>query len=249
MLEIFKISGPAPNVNYLFLGDFVDRGYHSVETITLLSVLKLRYPSRITLLRGNHESRQITQVYGFFTECQRKFGSGNVWRYFTDMFDYLTLAAVIDNAIFAIHGGLSPLIVSLDQIRVLDRFQEIPHEGPLTDLLWSDPDPDKPGWNASQRGAGYLFGSTVVKKFLTTNNFEHITRAHQLCMDGYQVLFDDQLSTVWSAPNYCYRCGNIASVLEVSDTLDRNFNTFDASPDNELAKPDEEMKEIADYFL
>ena len=120
LLEIFKISGPAPNVNYLFLGDFVDRGYHSVETITLLSVLKLRYPSRITLLRGNHESRQITQVYGFFTECQRKFGSSNVWRYFTDMFDYLTLAAVIDNAIFAIHGGLSPLIVSLDQIRVLD---------------------------------------------------------------------------------------------------------------------------------
>jgi serine/threonine-protein phosphatase PPG1 len=132
-----------------------------VETITLLSVLKLRYPNRITLLRGNHESRQITQVsaffflffwsflnlfcllilfpqvYGFFTECQRKFGSGNVWRYFTDMFDYLTLAAVIDNSIFAIHGGLSPLIVSLDQIRVLDRFQEIPHEGPLTDLLWS----------------------------------------------------------------------------------------------------------------
>jgi len=250
LLEIFRISGPPPNVNYLFLGDFVDRGYHSVETITLLSVLKLRYPNRITLLRGNHESRQITQVYGFFTECQRKYGSANVWRYFTDMFDYLTLAAVIDNGIFAIHGGLSPLIVSLDQIRVLDRFQEIPHEGPLTDLLWSDPDPDKPGWNASQRGAGYLFGSTVVKKFLSTNNFEHITRAHQLCMDGYQVLFDDQLSTVWSAPNYCYRCGNIASVMEVSDTLDRNFNTFDASPDNEKAKPEpDELKEVPDYFI
>jgi serine/threonine-protein phosphatase PPG1 len=168
------------------LGDFVDRGYHSVETITLLSVLKLRYPHRVTLLRGNHESRQITQVYGFFTECTRKFGSSNVWRYFTDMFDYLTLAAVVDNSVFAVHGGLSPLLVSLDQIRVLDRFQEIPHEGALTDLLWSDPDPDKPGWNASQRGAGYLFGSMVVKKFLSTNGFEHITRAHQLCMDGYQ---------------------------------------------------------------
>lgn len=226
LLEIFKISGPPPHVNYLFLGDFVDRGYHSVETITLLSVLKLRYPHRITLLRGNHESRQITQVYGFFTECSRKFGSPNVWRYFTDMFDYLTLAAVVDNSIFAVHGGLSPLLMSLDQIRVLDRFQvrrksllwgfglqstflrpllglvlplsccflqEIPHEGALTDLLWSDPDPDKPGWNPSQRGAGYLFGATVVKKFLQTNNFEHVTRAHQLCMDGYQVLFDAQV--------------------------------------------------------
>ena len=251
LLETFKISGPPPDVNYLFLGDFVDRGYHSIETITLLSVLKLRYPARITLLRGNHESRQITQVYGFFTECSRKFGSGNVWRYFTDMFDYLTLAAVVDNTIFAIHGGLSPLIVSLDQIRVLDRFQEIPHEGALTDLLWSDPDPDKPGWNQSQRGAGYLFGHTVVKKFLTTNNFEHITRAHQLCMDGYQVLFDDQLSTVWSAPNYCYRCGNIASVMEISDDLNRNFNTFDASPENERNKPEqsEEAKDIPDYFI
>ena len=248
LLEIFKISGPPPTVNYLFLGDFVDRGYHSVETITLLSVLKLRYPNRITLLRGNHESRQITQVYGFFSECSRKFGSNNVWRYFTDMFDYLTLAAVLDNSIFAVHGGLSPLLVSLDQIRVLDRFQEIPHEGPLTDLLWSDPDPDKPGWNASQRGAGYLFGATVVKKFLSTNGFEHITRAHQLCMDGYQVLFDDQLSTVWSAPNYCYRCGNIASVMEVNEGLDRNFNTFDAAPENEKSKPEmEEAKDVPDY--
>lgn len=131
------------------------------------------------------------------------------------MFDYLTLAAVVDNSIFAVHGGLSPLLMSLDQIRVLDRFQvasftkflcvfflntlfssclqEIPHEGALTDLLWSDPDPDKPGWNPSQRGAGYLFGATVVKKFLQTNNFEHVTRAHQLCMDGYQVLFDAQV--------------------------------------------------------
>ncbi len=106
LLEIFKIGGPPPDVNYLFLGDFVDRGYHSVETMVLLTCLKLRFPTRITLLRGNHESRQITQVYGFFTECSRKYGSPNVWRYFTDMFDYLTLAAVIDNAIFAIHGGI-----------------------------------------------------------------------------------------------------------------------------------------------
>jgi serine/threonine-protein phosphatase PPG1 len=113
-----------------------------------------------------------------------------------------------------------------------------------------DPDPDKSGWNASQRGAGYLFGSNVVKKFLHTNSFETISRAHQLCMDGYQVLFDDSLCTIWSAPNYCYRCGNIASVMEVSEGLNRNFNTFDASPDNEKSKPEmEEAKEIPDYFL
>lgn len=104
----------------------------------------------------------------------------------------------------------------------------------------------------TQRGAGYMFGAAVVKKFCHSNGFEHITRAHQLCMEGYQVLFDDQLSTVWSAPNYCYRCGNIASIMEVAENLDRNYNTFDASPDNERCKTEgtpEEPKDTPDYFV
>jgi serine/threonine-protein phosphatase PPG1 len=109
LIEIFKIGGYCPDTNYLFLGDYVDRGMFSVETISLLVCLKLRYPNRVHLIRGNHESRGVTQSYGFYTECSRKYGNANVWHYFTDMFDFLTLSVVIDNQIFCVHGGLSVL--------------------------------------------------------------------------------------------------------------------------------------------
>eukprot|EP00003_Mantamonas_plastica_P031503 TRINITY_DN823_c0_g2_i2.p1 TRINITY_DN823_c0_g2~~TRINITY_DN823_c0_g2_i2.p1 ORF type:complete len:281 (-),score=74.71 TRINITY_DN823_c0_g2_i2:728-1570(-) len=250
LLELFRVGGECPDTNYLFLGDYVDRGYYSIETISLLICLKIRYPDRITLLRGNHESRQITQVYGFYGECMRKYGNANVWKYFTDMFDYLTTAAVISDKIFAVHGGLSPSIHTFDQIRVMDRFQEIPHEGPLTDLVWSDPEPTKEGFSLSPRGAGYYFGQDVVNKFCKVNQVEHIVRAHQLCMDGYQVLWDDRLSTVWSAPNYCYRCGNVAALMEIDDEGNRFCNTFTEAPESEREKPTvDNTKEVPDYFL
>ncbi|KAJ9056744.1 putative serine/threonine protein phosphatase [Entomophthora muscae] len=246
LLEIFKIGGYPPDTNYLFLGDYVDRGYYSVETISLLTCLKLRYPSRIQLVRGNHESRTVTQTYGFYTECHRKYGSSNVWNYFTSMFDFLTLSVVINNNIFCVHGGLSPSLHWIDQIKVLDRFREIPHEGPMADLVWSDPDPDKEDFAMSPRGAGYTFGSQVVSKFLETNKMDHILRAHQLCMEGHQVLFDGLLSTVWSAPNYCYRCGNLASILEVETGF---FNTFSAAPDHARPAYKDESKDTPEYFL
>jgi len=135
------------------MGDYVDRGYHSVETATLLVALKVRHRERVTILRGNHESRQITQVYGFYDECLRKYGNANVWKHFTDLFDYLPLTATVDDAIFCLHGGLSPTLDTLDHVRSLDRVQEVPHEGPMCDLLWSDPD-DRCGWGISPRGAG-----------------------------------------------------------------------------------------------
>lgn len=248
LLEIFLVGGPCPDTNYLFLGDYVDRGLYSVETMTLLMVLKLRYPSRIWLLRGNHESRGITQSYGFYTECTRKYGSARIWTLFTDLFDYLSLSVVIDNSIFCIHGGLSPSIQSVDQLLTIDRFMEIPHEGPMADIVWSDPDEYRPQFGVSSRGAGYTFGEDIVKYFLEHNKFDHILRAHQLCQRGYEVLFDDRLSTVWSAPNYCYRCGNLASVLEVDENGQRRFNVFDASPDNERNSIDADIV-VADYFL
>jgi serine/threonine-protein phosphatase 4 catalytic subunit len=124
----------------LFLGDFVDRGFYSVETFLLLLALKVRYPDKIALIRGNHESRQITQVYGFYDECMRKYGSANVWRYCTEIFDYLSLAALVEEKVFCVHGGLSPDIQQMDEIRAIDRKQEVPHEGGMCDLMWSDPD-------------------------------------------------------------------------------------------------------------
>ncbi|KAF3166186.1 putative serine/threonine protein phosphatase [Arthrobotrys musiformis] len=251
LLEIFRIGGFCPDTNYLFLGDYVDRGLFSVETISLLVCLKLRYPNRVHLIRGNHESRGVTQSYGFYTECARKYGSANVWHHFTDMFDFLTLSVVINNDIFCVHGGLSPSIHSIDQIKIIDRFREIPHEGPMADLVWSDPDAERDEFALSPRGAGYTFGAQVVKKFLEINNFSHILRAHQLCQEGYQVLYDDRLSTVWSAPNYCYRCGNLASVLEVDDAGSRFFNVFDQAPENAENRVDQQPVEKAqvEYFL
>ncbi|KAJ1842008.1 phosphoprotein phosphatase PP4 catalytic subunit, partial [Coemansia sp. RSA 486] len=205
--ELFTVGGECPDTNYLFMGDFVDRGFYSVETFLLLLALKVRYPDRISLLRGNHESRQITQVYGFYDECMRKYGSANVWRNCCEVFDYMSLVAIIDDRILCVHGGLSPVINTVDQIRTIDRKQEVPHEGAMCDLLWSDPE-DISGWGLSPRGAGYLFGGDVVRSFLHTNSLDLIARAHQLVMEGYKHMFDKTCVTVWSAPNYCYRCGN-----------------------------------------
>jgi serine/threonine-protein phosphatase 4 catalytic subunit len=240
LLELFKVGGEIPDTNYLFLGDYVDRGYYSVETFLLLLCYKVRYPDRITLIRGNHESRQITQVYGFYDECLRKYGSVNVWRYCTDVFDYFSLAALVDNRVFAVHGGLSPQITTLDQIQVLDRRQEVPHEGPMCDLLWSDPE-ELDGWGLSPRGAGYLFGDEVTKKFNRVNGLNLVARAHQLVMEGYKLMFDEQLVTVWSAPNYCYRCGNVASILELDEYLVRSFKIFEAAPQETRNTPSKKL--------
>ena len=158
--------------------------------MTLLIALKVRYKDRITILRGNHESKQITQVYGFYDECSRKYGNSNVWKCLTELFDFLPLTAVVENQFFCLHGGLSPSIETLDNIRALKRFQEVPHEGPMCDLLWSDPD-DRAGWGMNPRGAGYTFGQDIAEQFNHTNNLKMIARAHQLMMEVILLLFRD----------------------------------------------------------
>jgi len=137
LLELFKVAGQCPDVNYLFLGNYVNRGYFSVETMSLITCLKLRYPERIHLLRGNHESRPVTRAYGFYGECMRKYGNTNVWRHFTDLFDFLPLAAVINKEIFAVHAGIPPALTSIDQLRLVDRFKEVSDETFVVPLLWS----------------------------------------------------------------------------------------------------------------
>ena len=228
--ELFRIGGSIPEQNYIFMGGYVDRGYYSVETFELLMALKVKYPQCITLLRGNHEARQITKQDGFYDECVRKYGNSNPWKYCTDVFDYLNIAALVENKIFCIYGGLSPEITTLDQIRAIDRKVEIPNEGAICDLIWSDPE-DIENWDINPRGAGWLFGSRIVKQFNQINGIDLVCRAHQMVMEGYKYWFPkNNLITVWSAPNYAQRCGNDAAILVVDAELKMCIKTFSQAP-------------------
>ena len=139
-----------------------------------------------------------------------RYGTTTVWKACVEVFDCLCLSAVVDNSVLCVHGGLSPSLDTVDQIQDLQRMQEPPHEGPMCDLMWSDPDDDIQGWGISARGAGYVFGPDIADQFLYANQLELIARSHQLAMEGYKYFFGQLLVTVWSAPNYCYRCGNVA---------------------------------------
>jgi serine/threonine-protein phosphatase 2A catalytic subunit len=246
LLELFQIGGKPPDTNYLFMGDYVDRGYHSVEVFSLVLALKCRYKDRVTILRGNHESKEINKVYGFYDECLRKYGNDHVWKWFTDVFAYLPLTALIDQEFFCLHGGLSPSIDTLDNIREINRFQDAIPEGPMCDLLWSDPDDQRSGWGISPRGAGYTFGPDVSQQFIHKNKLKLVARAHQLVMDGYSYTHDRRVVTIFSAPNYCYRCGNQAAIMEVDDTLRMNYIQYEPAP--RKGEP-QVTRRAPDYFL
>lgn len=246
LMELFKIGGKPPETNYLFLGDYVDRGYHSVETVSLIFALKVRYKDRVTILRGNHENKEINKIYGFYDECIKKYGNETVWNYFTDAFYYLPLTACIDQQIFCLHGGLSPKLENLDQVKQLNRVQDVPHVGEMCDLLWSDPEENKTGWGVSPRGAGCVWGSDVSEKFLYTNKLKLIARAHQLVMEGYNLNHNKKVVTIFSAPNYCYRCGNQAAIMEVDDTFKMNYIQYEPAP---RTTGPHVTRRVPDYFL
>jgi len=227
--ELLHINGHPPETNYVFLGDYVDRGESSVKTATLAFLLKLRFPERVCLLRGNHETRQITQVYGFYDECMRTYGNTHAWCAFNSTFDFLPLAAVIEGRVFCTHASLSPWITVLDDIRQLDRFREVPHEGPMCDLLWSDPG-DVQGWAVSRRGAGHTWGQDVSEMFKHQNRLDVIMRAHECVMEGYQWCHEGSVLTVFSAPNYAYRVGNQAAVVDIDEHMHYAVQQFSPAP-------------------
>lgn len=225
LLRIFEMAGYPPTKKYLFLGDYVDRGKYSVETICLLFALKVRYKKSIFLLRGNHEDESLNRVYGFYDECKRKY-SVKVFKAFVNCFNWMPVSAVINNRILCMHGGLSPSMRQYTQILNIPRPQPIPEKGLLCDLLWADPDANVKSWRPSDRGISYVFGSEIVEKFLEKNDLDLIVRAHEVVQDGYLFFAGQKLVTIFSAPGYGDRMTNSAAVLCVSRSLVCSLKTL-----------------------
>ncbi|CAG9762833.1 unnamed protein product [Ceutorhynchus assimilis] len=217
LLKLFQFGGFPPDANYLFLGDYVDRGKQSLETMCLLLAYKIKYPENFFLLRGNHESAQVCKIYGFFDECKRRY-STKLFKIFTDVFNVLPVAAIIDDKIFCCHGGLSPDLLHIGQIRSIQRPCDVPIEGLLCDLLWSDPSPDM-GWTENDRGVSFAFGPDVVNKFLQKHDFDLICRGHQVVEDGYEFFAQRKLITIFSAPNYCGTFDNAGALMSINEDL------------------------------
>ncbi|KAL9889282.1 serine/threonine-protein phosphatase beta isoform-like [Glossina fuscipes fuscipes] len=228
LLNIFELCGFPPIANYLFLGDYVDRGKQSLETICLLLAYKIKYPGNFFMLRGNHECAGINRFYGFYDECKRYYNV-KLWKSFIDCFNCLPLAAIIEEKIFCVHGGLSPDLHSMDQIRRLVRPLDIPDNGLSCDLLWSDPDRDVQGWGENSRGVSYTFGVDIVTEFLNNHHLDLICRAHEVVRDGYELFGGRQLVTLFSAPQYCGEFDNAGAIMTVDTNLLCSFQILKPS--------------------
>lgn len=218
LLRHFDNLGYPPDIACLFMGDYVDRGRKSLETICLLLAYKIKYPDKMYLLRGNHESASINRIYGFYDECKRRYNI-KLWKTFTDCFNCLPIAAVVESTIFCSHGGLSPDLHDFDQLRSLERPMDVPDGGLVCDLLWSDPDEDITGWGENDRGVSWTFGGDVVRSFLEKHDLSLVARAHQVVEEGYRFFEKRKLVTLFSAPNYCGEFDNAGGVLVVNKNL------------------------------
>ncbi|KAL1571154.1 Serine/threonine-protein phosphatase [Candida albicans] len=228
LIRIFNCCGYPPHSNYLFLGDYVDRGEKSLETILLLLCYKIKYPENFFMLRGNHESANITKIYGFYDECKRRLPNHKLWKNFIDVFNALPIAAVINEKIFCVHGGLSPDLNNFDQIENIKRPTDVPDKGLLADLLWSDPDASVKNfsltnWPKNDRGVSYVFGKKHVDYFCSKFKLDLIVRGHMVVEDGYEFFNKRKLVTVFSAPNYCGEFNNFGAIMSVDKHLYCSF--------------------------
>ncbi|XP_074374425.1 serine/threonine-protein phosphatase PP1 isozyme 3-like [Apium graveolens] len=225
LLRLFEYGGFPPQSNYLFLGDYVDRGKQSLETIWLLLAYKIKYSDNFFLLWGNHECASINRIYIFYDEFKRRFNV-KLWKTFTDCFNCLPVAAVVDDKILCMYGGLSPDLNNLDQIKNLPRPTAIPDTGLLCDLLWSDPSNDVKGWGLNDRGVSFTFGPDKMSEFLAKHDLDLVCRAHQVVEDGYEFFAERQLVTIFSAPNYCGEFDNAGAMMSVDGNLMCSFQVL-----------------------
>mmetsp|Transcript_48835 Transcript_48835/g.125842 ORF Transcript_48835/g.125842 Transcript_48835/m.125842 type:complete len:308 (-) Transcript_48835:98-1021(-) len=225
LLRLLEFGGFPPQTNYLFLGDYVDRGKQSLEVLILLLVYKSKYPENFFMLRGNHECAAITRIYGFYDECKRRYNL-KVWKLFIDVFNRLPFVAVIDDKIFCVHGGLSPEVNNMEQIRRIVRPTDVPEVGSICDFLWADPEIDMQGWAESDRGVSYIFGPDIVSNFLKKHDFDMVVRAHQVVADGYEFFAGRKLITLFSAPNYCGEFDNAGALMVVDASLVCSFKVL-----------------------
>ena len=241
LLRLFGYGGFPPEANYLFLGNYVDHGKQSLETICLLLAYKIKYPEKFFLLRGNHECARINRIHGFYDECKRRYNI-RLWKTLTDCFNCLPVAAIIDEKIFCCHGGLSPDLQSMKKIEQIVRPTDVPDHGLLCDLLWADPDTEVIRWGKNDKGVSFTFGPEIVSKFLAKHDFEVIVRGNKVVEDGYEFFAKRQLVTLFSAPNYQGEYDNDGVIMSIDKTLlcsfqilrsvsDRRKKGFGAQPD------------------
>lgn len=242
LIKLFDVGGSPDKTRYLFLGDYVDRGYFSIECVLYLWSLKLNYKDTLFLLRGNHECRHLTDYFTFKLECKTKYSMA-VYDACMEAFDCLPLAALMNKQFLCIHGGLSPELFTLEDIKALDRFREPPPFGPMCDLLWSDPLEDFGSEKPSQenfchnqvRGCSYYYSYNACCEFLQRNNLLSIIRAHEAQDAGYKMYKKNRatlfpsLITIFSAPNYLDVYGNKAAILKYENNVMniRQFNAVD----------------------
>jgi serine/threonine-protein phosphatase PP1 catalytic subunit len=218
LIRCFQFAGLPPYVRWLFLGDYVDRGPESVEVLCFLFALKCRYPAHVFLIRGNHETRDMSEVGGLYSECVHKLNE-SVWNTFCKVFDVMPLAVVLSNKFFCVHGGIGPKLETLQQIRTVRRPLFLPESSIVMDMLWSDPSPDVTDFKPSPRGGTFLWGLGAAERFLSKTGLQMIVRAHQVAVNGYDYPFfpSKLVVTVFTASNYSESARNRAALMAIDE--------------------------------